>query len=156
MAMRNMIGVPTNSGPFNTASCQINRIHTFIILDAYHLYKPLLPSLTHSITQWLTHSLGGNSLTLPCLRMSCHWDIIGYYASVGPSDLEALYLYYDLYLLQEVLRPYEPSCPLVGWLDVWLVVGWSVCHNFHKREGRHTSMLLSEHLFMFYVVYYLT
>ena len=34
------------------------------------------------------------------------------------------------------------------------LVGWCVCHNFPKRAGSYTSMLLSEHLFdySFYLI----
>ena len=39
--------------------------------------------------------------------------------------------------------PYEPQCPSVGWLVNWFVF-WEVGHYFLKRQGSHTSVLLSE------------
>ena len=59
--------------------------------------------------------------------------------------------------LLEVLLPYEPLCPSVGWLVFWSV-DWlirrrAVCHFLHLI-GSFTSMLLTEHLYLYYILYY--
>ena len=48
----------------------------------------------------------------------------------------------DLTLLSHLL---EVSLMSVCWLVVWSF-GWSLCHNFLKRQGSYTSMFLSKHL----------
>ena len=52
-----------------------------------------------------------------------------------------LFLWYVAALF-EVELPYDPFCPSVGRFAC------SVCHNFLKRSGSYTFMLLSDHLLL--------
>ena len=56
-------------------------------------------------------------------------------------ELDPFWLNIGSYFL-DVLRPYDHCLP-VGWL-----VSWSVYHNFLKRQGSYTSMLLLEHFIL--------
>ena len=60
----------------------------------------------------------------------------------------------------EVYLSLEPVCWLVGRSVARLVnwpVGWSVCHSIHsilKRQESYTSMLLSEHLLITFLLFH--
>ena len=62
--------------------------------------------------------------------------------------------------LLKVYLSLEPVCWLVGRSVARLVnwpVGWSVCHSIHsilKRQESYTSMLLSEHLLITFLLFH--